>query len=112
MNYKMFILMILCSYLSFASGQTQYLNVYSYYGSPNDYQYPSYSVSYYSSYVLPTYYSKDQGLTNTNTTLLNRSTNAPIVQQSSTSISNITNFIDIYTIVFIGMMIDMIMNIM
>ena len=113
MNFKTFILMILFSYLRFVSGQSQYLqlysHVYSYYGSPNTYEYPSYSVPYYSSYTIPTYYSQYQQLPNT--TLTNSTTNSPIIQQSSSLINNITDFISIYTIVFIGMIIDMIMNI-
>jgi hypothetical protein len=81
---------------------------YSYYGSPNDDQYPSYSIPYYSSYVIPTYYSKYPELPNsTNTTPLNSSPN-PSVQESS----SITKFVDIYIIVFIGMVIDIIMNIL
>jgi hypothetical protein len=122
MNFKTFILMILFSYLRFVSGQSQYLqlysHVYSYYGSPNDYQYPSYSVPYYSSYVIPTYYSSyviptyySQYQQLPNTTLTNSTANSPIIQQSSSIINNITDFISIYTIVFFAMIIDMIMNI-
>ena len=141
MNFKLFILMILSSYLRFVSGQSPYLQLYSYYGYTNDYQYPSYSIPYYSyygtpnnnqletyvttpneyqhpsysisyfaSYVIPTYYSKYQELPNsTNTTLINTNKNTPIVHQSF-SIINVINFIDIYIIVFIGMIIDMIIN--
>jgi hypothetical protein len=109
MSFKTFILMILFSYLRFVSGQSQYLQLYSHYGSPNDYQYPSYSVPYYSSYVIPTYYSQYQQLPNT--TLTNSTANSPIIQQSSSIINNITDFISIYTIVFFAMIIDMIMNI-
>lgn len=105
MNIKTFWLILLSSYLRFASGQSQY------YGSPNDYQYPSYSISYYSSYVIPSYeYLQYPGLTNTN--LTNSSTNTPIVQQSSSILTNATNFIDIYTMMFIAMMIDMVMYVM
>lgn len=108
MNFKTFMMMMLFSYLRFASAQSQYLQLYSYYNSPNDYQYPSYSVPYYSSYVIPTYYYKYPDTTNT--TIINSSKNAPIVQQSSSIISSIVNFFDIYTIVFIAIVIDMVMN--
>jgi len=107
MNAKVFILMMLFSYLRFVSGQYQYSQLYSYYNSPNDYQYPLYSIPYYSSYVTPTYYYQYPGLPNTT----NSSTYSPIVQRSSSIINNITNFINIYTIVFIGMVIDMIINV-
>lgn len=107
MNFKIFSVMILSSYLSLVSGQSEYLQLYSYYGYPNDYQYPSYSVPYYSSYVAPTYYSNYPELTNT--TSINSTTNSPVVQQSS-SIVSVINFFDIYTIVFIGMIADIILN--
>lgn len=113
MNIKTIIWILLSSYLSIVSGQFQYLQLYSYYGSPNDYQYPSYSIPYYSSYVIPTYYSQyPQSSNSTNTTLINSTANSPIIQQSSSMLSSIINFFDIYTIVFIGMVIDMIMNIL
>lgn len=129
MNFKTFILILLSSYLSIVSGQFEYIQLYSYYGYlngylngypngylngyPNDYQYPSYSVPYYSSYVIPTYYSHYVGLPNsTNTTLINSTTNAPTIQRSSSTINNIIDIFYIYIIVFIGIVIDVIMNIM
>lgn len=111
MNIKIFAVIILSLYLSLVSGQFQYLQLYSYYRYPNEYEYPSYSVPYYSTYVIPTYYSSyyanHQGLQNsTNTTVINSNRNVSIVQQSSSIMTNVLSHLNIYTIIFMGMILQ------
>lgn len=115
MNYIIFISSILFAYLSRVSGQNLYYSQY----------YPSYYSPYYSlyesSYYPPSYFSQPNSYQSyhyyypvtIDATASNNSTIKPYVnvsQQSSSVIANVTNMIDIYSIVFILMLVDIIVN--
>ncbi len=115
MNHIIFISSLLFTYLSSVFGQSPYYSQY----------YPSYYSPYYSLYsssYYPPYYSSQPNSYQSyhyynpvtiDTTASNNSTLKPYVnvsQQSSSVIANVTNMIDIYSIVFVMMLIDMIVN--
>lgn len=111
MKYTTFISSLLLSYLSVVSGQNPYYYQYSsqpsYYNPPGNYlssYYHSQPGTYLSDYGYLPYYMPITNATNT-------TVKPYITQQSAGFLTNATNIIDIYSIFFIMMLIDMIMNI-
>lgn len=129
MSYKLFLIGLLASYFSCVSGQHPcYYQTYpSYYCSQYipTYQAPQSNtyVSYYNSIepnTYTSYYQQNPESTNylpyyfyyysyyQNKPLLGNNTTQPVA--SSAVLTNVTNLIDVYTIMFVAMMIDIILN--
>jgi hypothetical protein len=119
MKLKSFLLSFLLTYLKFVSGQNPSYDVYppSYYSqqsyfyltynsnlqsynNPQSNTYYKYPISYYYQYVPLMEYKP-----------LNNTTIQPYLRQESSAIlTNITSFIDIYSIMFVVMIIDIILH--